>query len=124
MHLDTERFLDCEVDIEMDNVLDKVQDNKYIASNYAMCNPTVGQRLTTYNNINNNNALPMIPLSQVKVSYIHRFYQSPLKDLFSYYYTIFELIFFNYMTSLCQITFVVLLISVVNVDLFLNSCHL
>ena len=31
------------------------------------------------------NALPMIPLSQVKVSYIPRFYRSPLKHLFSYY---------------------------------------
>ena len=33
------------------------------------------------------NALPMIPLSQVKVSYIPRFYRSPLKHFFSYYYT-------------------------------------
>ena len=31
------------------------------------------------------NALPMIPLSQVKVSYIPRFYRSPLKHLFSYF---------------------------------------
>ena len=34
------------------------------------------------------NALPMIPLSQVKVSYIPRFYRSPLKHLFSYYCTL------------------------------------
>ena len=33
------------------------------------------------------NALPMIPLSKVKVSYIPRFYGSPLKHFFSYYYT-------------------------------------
>ena len=32
------------------------------------------------------NALPMIPLSQVKVSYIPTFYQSPLKHFFIYYY--------------------------------------
>ena len=46
------------------------------------------------------NALPMIPLSQVKVSSIPRFYRSPLKHLFSYYYTIFKLILFQYDTSL------------------------
>ena len=46
------------------------------------------------------NALPMIPLSQVKVSYIPRFYRSPVKSLFSYYYTIFKLILFQYDTSL------------------------
>ena len=43
------------------------------------------------------NALPMIPLSKVKVSYIPRFYRSPLKHLFSFlnfYYTIFKLILF------------------------------
>ena len=62
------------------------------------------------------NALPMMPLSQVKVSYIPRFYRSPLKHFLSYYYTIFKLIFFN-MTPLCQIT-------VVKEDLFLNSRHL
>ena len=46
------------------------------------------------------NALPMIPLSQVKVSYIPRFYQPPLKHFFSYYYWIFKLILFQYDTSL------------------------
>ena len=46
------------------------------------------------------NALPMIPLSQVKVSYIPRFYRSPLKHFFSYYYTIFKVILFQYDTSL------------------------
>ena len=46
------------------------------------------------------NALTMIPLSQVKVSYIPRFYRSPLKHLSSYYYTIFKLILFQYDTSL------------------------
>ena len=46
------------------------------------------------------NALPMIPQSQVKVSYIPRFYRSPLKHLFSYYYTIFKLILFQYDTFL------------------------
>ena len=48
------------------------------------------------------NALPMIPLSQVKVSqyYRPRFYRSPLKDLFSYYCKIFKLILFQYDTSL------------------------
>ena len=69
------------------------------------------------------NALPMIPLSQVKVSYIPRFYRSLLKHLFSYYNTIFKLILFKYDTSLSN-KFVVLLISVVNVDLFLNCRHL
>ena len=44
------------------------------------------------------NALPMIPLSQVKVSYIPRFYR--FKHFFSYYYTIFKLILFQYNTSL------------------------
>ena len=43
-------------------------------------------------------ALPMIPLSQVKVSYIPRFYRC--KHFFSYYYTIFKLILFQYDTSL------------------------
>ena len=43
------------------------------------------------------NALPMIPLSQV---YIPRFYRSPLKHSFSYYYTIFKLTLFQYDTSL------------------------
>ena len=42
----------------------------------------------------------MIPLSQVKLSYIPRFNQSPLKHFFSYYYTIFKLILFQYDTSL------------------------
>ena len=46
------------------------------------------------------NALPMIPLIQVKVSYIPRFYRLPLKHFFSYYYTIFKLILFQYDTSL------------------------
>ena len=46
------------------------------------------------------NAMPMIPLSQVKVSYIARFYMSPLKHLFSYYHTIFKLILFQHDTSL------------------------
>ena len=46
------------------------------------------------------NAVAMIPLSHVKVSYIPRFYQSPLKHFFSYYYTIFKLILFQYDTSL------------------------
>ena len=47
------------------------------------------------------NALSMIPLSQVKVSYIPRFYRSQLlKHSFSYYYTIFKLILFQYDTSL------------------------
>ena len=46
------------------------------------------------------NALPMIPVSQVFVSYIPRFYRSPLKHFFSYYYTIFKLILFQYDTSL------------------------
>ena len=46
------------------------------------------------------NALPTIPLSQVKVSYIPRLYRSPLKHLFSYYYMIFKLILFQYNTSL------------------------
>ena len=63
------------------------------------------------------NALPMMPLSQVKVSYIPVFYRS--KHFFSYYYRIFKLILLQYDTSL---TFVVLLISVVN--LFSNSRHL
>ena len=44
--------------------------------------------------------LPMIPLSQVKVSYIPRFYRPLLKHFFSYYYTIFKLILFQYDTSL------------------------
>ena len=69
------------------------------------------------------NALPMTPLSQVKVSYIPRFYRSPLKHFLSYYYTIFKLILFQYDTSLSN-NFVILLISVVNVNLFLNSRHL
>ena len=38
------------------------------------------------------NALPMIPLAQVKVSYIPRFYRSPLKHILGYYYAIFKLI--------------------------------
>ena len=63
------------------------------------------------------NALPMMPLSQVKVSYIPVFYRC--KHFFSYYYRIFKLILFQYDTSL---TFVVLLISAVN--LFSNSRHL
>ena len=46
------------------------------------------------------NALPMIPLSQVKVSNIPRFYRSPLKHFFSYYNTIFKLILYRYDTSL------------------------
>ena len=33
------------------------------------------------------NVLPIIALSQVKVSYIPRFYRSLLKHFFSYYYT-------------------------------------
>ena len=45
-------------------------------------------------------ALPMIPLSQVKVSYMPRFYRSPLKHFFSYYYSIFKLNLFQYDTSL------------------------
>ena len=45
------------------------------------------------------NALPMIPLSQVEVSYIPRFYRSPLKH-FSYYCAIFKLILFQNDTSL------------------------
>ena len=69
------------------------------------------------------NALPMTPLSQVKVSYIPRFYRSPLKHFFSYYYTILKLILFQYGTSL-SINFCGLLISVVNVDLFLNNRQL
>ena len=44
-HLDAEEFLDCEVDVGEDRVLDEVQHNKYIASNSAMCNPTIGQRI-------------------------------------------------------------------------------
>ena len=52
------------------------------------------------------NALPMIPLSQVKISYMPKFYRSPLKNLFSYYYTIFKLFFFFFFfqcdTSLCR----------------------
>ena len=44
------------------------------------------------------NDQPMIPLSRVKVSYIPRFYRA--KHFFSYYYTIFKLIFFQYDTSL------------------------
>ena len=63
------------------------------------------------------NALPMLPLSQVKVSYIPVFYR--FKHLFSYYYRIFKLILLQYDTSL---TFVVLLNSAVN--LFSNSRHL
>ena len=55
------------------------------------------------------NALPMIHLCQVKISYIPRFYWSALKHLFSYCYTIVTLFFFFNMTPLCQITFVVLL---------------
>ena len=39
-------------------------------------------------------------MSEVKVSYIPRFYRSPLKHLFSYYYAIFKLISFQYDTSL------------------------
>ena len=46
------------------------------------------------------NTLPMILLSQVNLSYIPRFYRYPLKHLFSYYYTIFKLILFQYNTSL------------------------
>ena len=46
------------------------------------------------------NALPMITLSQGKVSCIPIFYRSPLKHFFSYYYTIFKLILFQYDTSL------------------------
>ena len=46
------------------------------------------------------NSLPMISLSQVKVSYIPKFYRFPVKHLFSYYYTIFKLILFQYDTSL------------------------
>ena len=46
------------------------------------------------------NALPMIPLIHDKVSYIPRFYWSPLKHLFSYCYTIFKIILFQYDTSL------------------------
>ena len=65
-----------------------------------------------------------LTLSQVKVSYIPKFYQSPLKHLFSYYYTIFKLILFQYDTSLSNNNFVVLLISVVNVDFSLKSRHL
>ena len=44
-HLDAEEFLDCEVDVGEDRVLDEVQHNKYIASNSAMCKPTIGQRI-------------------------------------------------------------------------------
>ena len=44
------------------------------------------------------NALPMTPLSQVKVSYIPRFHRS--KHFFSYYYRIFKLILFQNDTSL------------------------
>ena len=46
------------------------------------------------------NALPMIHLCQVKISYIPRFYWSALKHLFSYCYTIVTLFFFQYDTSL------------------------
>ena len=46
------------------------------------------------------NALPMINLRQIKVSYIPRFYRSPLKHFFSYYYTTFKLILFQYDISL------------------------
>ena len=47
-----------------------------------------------------------------------------MTDVFLFIYTLFIYIYFCFnMTPLCQITFVVLLISVVNVDLFLNSRH-
>ena len=54
----------------------------------------------TYIYLSVRNALPMIPLSQVKVSYIPRFYRSPLKHFFGYYFTIFKLILFQYDISL------------------------
>ena len=41
-------------------------------------------------------------LSQVKVSYIPKFYRSPLKHFFSYYYTIFKLILLQYDSSLSK----------------------
>ena len=67
------------------------------------------------------NALPMIPLSQLKLSYIDSYldFIGPNISLVITIATIFKLILFQYDTSL---TFVVLLISVVN--LFLNSRHL
>ena len=70
------------------------------------------------------NAQPLIPLSQVKVSYIYLDFIGPHCNTNLVITIRFSSNFCFNMTPLCQTTFVVLLISVVNVDLFLNIHHL